>query len=564
MLQVEGSRLLIVDDEPRNTRLLADIFRARGHDVLALNDSNQVIGAVARYEPSLIILDVMMPGRSGLDLARELKADENSKSIPIILLTALADRDSCVEGLETGAEDFVGKPFNQRELCARVNNLLKLKRLVDFQTHNLRLLKEYDPTSGLPRKDMFIQFSRSLFKQLPRNSLCIGICHVDLDQALLGFDRETRNKFEGQISRSVVERMASIFPPGILLGSFGFGKFGFILEATEEESVAHIRQLQNRLTQPVVIDQREVFLKLAIGYVAPSEQKGDWEVLLAQAEMALMAAQRDSGHFVKAFVPEMDIANQERWWISQALYPALRNDEFEVYYQPQINLSDEKLVGFEALMRWRHPEKGFISPATFIPLAEESGQIYDLSLWMIDTVCQQVKSWHEAGLNPRTAINVSAVQLHREAFTEDLMGRLGKYGLCPADFELELTEGSLMDPKSGSQLEQLQSQGFDIAIDDFGTGYSNLEYLKRFPFNRLKIDRTFIRHICDSNSDLAIVQAILTIAKQMGSKVIAEGVETTSQLQKIRELGCDEAQGFYYSRPVSQRRATDILAVGHC
>lgn len=564
MLRMEGCRLLIVDDEPRNTRLLADIFQARGHDVLTLNDSNQVIATVARYEPSLIILDVMMPGRSGLDLARELKAHEEWKSIPIILLTALADRDSCVEGLETGAEDYVGKPFNQRELCARVNNLLKLKRLVDFQTHNLRLLKEYDPTSGLPKREMFIQFSRTLFKQWPRDNLCVGICHVDLDQALLGFDRETRDSYEGQVSRSVVERMASIFPPGILLGSFGFGKFGFVLEANEEEATAHIRQLQHRLTQPVVIDQSELFLKLAIGYVEPSKQKADWEVLLAQAEMALMAAQRDPGHFVKAFSPEMDIVNQERWWISQALYPALRNDEFEVYYQPQVNLADERLVGFEALMRWRHPEKGFISPARFIPMAEESGQIYDLSLWMIETVCRQVVKWHQAGLKPRTALNVSAVQLHRDDFTGNLMGLLDAHGLRPADFELELTEGSLMDPKSGSQLEQLQSQGFDIAIDDFGTGYCNLEYLKRFPFNRLKIDRTFIRHICDSSNDTAIVQAILTMAKQMGSKVIAEGVETTSQLQKIRELGCDEAQGFYYSRPVPQLRATDILARGHC
>lgn len=563
MLNMKGCRLLIVDDEPRNTRLLADIFKTQGFDVLELNQSLDVVNAVASYEPDLIILDVMMPGLTGFELTREIKSHDSWVHIPIILLTALADRDSCIEGLECGAEDYVCKPFNRRELTARVNSLLRLKKLHDFQYQNVRLLEEYDGPTGLPKRDILLQFAESLFAKKEKQRICVAICEVEFDQYLIGpLSGGDRSQFESQVCHTVVERMSGIFPPGILLGCLGVGKFGIILEAVEEVALTQLRLLQHRLSQPVLLQGKEFFLKFAIGYVPPPLQSKNWKNLFNQAEITLLAAKKEGPNLIKKFVPELDSENYERWWISQALFQALRKQQLEVYYQPQVDIRHRAMVGFEALLRWHHPEKGDISPARFIPLAEENGLIYDIGLWVIEEVCKRIAQWRALGRHLPVAINVSAMQLHRDEFTEDVFNILERYHLDLSDIEIELTESSLIDPNSGKQLRLLWQKGVEIAIDDFGTGYCNLEYLKKYSFNRLKIDRSFIVNICESSDDVAIVKAIVAIAENMGLKVIAEGTESLDQLHKLLELGCYEVQGYYFSKPVCAGEATHMIFHG--
>ncbi len=562
MLRLEGSRLLVVDDEPRNTRLLADIFTSNGCDVLPLNDSAQVLEAIPRYEPDLIILDVLMPGLSGFELTKEIKSREEWRGIPIILLTALDDRDFCIHGLECGAEDYVAKPFSQRELCARVNNLLMLKKLHDFERRNLQLLKEYDSLSGLPKKEIFLDFTKSMFKDSSPGDVSIGICEVELSNLLIGLEEEVRAHSERVIYQAVVERMLSIFPPGVLLGCFGAGKFGFVLETDTTAAGDHLRKLQGRLSLPVLVDNKQIYLLFSISYVEPPMRNCSWEEDFAKAELALLEAKREGGNTLKRFVPQMNSLSYERWWISQSLLQALHNNQLDMHFQPQVEVANEQLVGLEALIRWHHPKKGFISPAKFIPIAEENGQIYPVGLWVIDRVCQQVAHWKSKGINTRTAINISGAQLHKEEFTRDFVKIFSKYNLAPQELELELTESSIMDPRSDSQLQELRNYGFDIAIDDFGTGYSSLAHLKKYPFNHLKIDRTFICQICDSSDDTAIVKAVLAIARHMGIQVIAEGVETLAQLEKVKQLGCHKVQGYYYSKPLPARDISRIVTSG--
>ena len=561
MLQLEGSRLLIVDDEPRNTKLLADIFKNQGCDVFPVNQSSLVLESLTSYEPDLIILDVMMPGKTGFELTREIKANPQWKHIPIILLTALADRDSCIAGLECGAEDYVSKPFNRRELGARVNSLLKLKKMHDFQVQNIRLLEAYDSITGLPKKEILLEFANALLKDKKTSDISVVICEVEMGQSLLGLvSEQDQDMLEQMVCRGVVERISSIFPPGFLLGCLGSGKFGVVLEAEAQEAELLTRLLQHKLAQPFTVQQHEFFLRFSLGYTSPPHESMDWRVLFNKAELALLVAKREGGSLIKKFEPEMDIENYDHWWLSQALHQAVREQQFEVYYQPQVAIKDGAIDAFEALMRWNHPEKGFISPARFIPLAEENGLIYDLSLWMVEEVCKQIIAWKASGYCVRVAINITATQLHREEFTTDFLELFSRYDLTPNDFELELTESSLMDPKSGGQLKQLWEKGFDVAIDDFGTGYCNLEYLKKYPFNRLKIDRSFVSNICESGDDTAIVKAILAIAEHMGLKIIAEGIESPEQLNKLYELGCHEAQGYYFGRPSPASEATAMLA----
>lgn len=563
MIRVHGSCILIVDDEPRNTRLLSDILTAEGFYVLSLNSSERVMQAIADYEPDLIVLDVMMPGKNGFELTKEIKSKDIWNHIPIILLTALSDRDSCVKGLEYGAEDFVTKPFNRRELNARISNLLKLKKLHDFQYKNVRLLKEYDAITGLPKQEILLEFANSLLSCSKSSEICVAICELDLKNTLLGFDEnQNHDQLEARINCSVAERISYLFPPGTLLGCLHSGKFGIVLESSEQRATEQLSALHSKLKAPIVINAQDIFLQFSVGYVAHTQGAVNWTAMFNRAEMAILEAKRQGGTPIIKFLPEMDKKNEERWWLLQSLQQAMLKDQFEVYYQPQIDLELGVIVAFEALLRWKHPDKGFISPGKFIPIAEENGQIIELGIWMVEQVCRQLAVWKKSGLQIRVAVNISGVQLQHGNLAQDFVELMDKYQLSNTDFEVELTETSLMDPLSAAQLMALHQLGIDIAIDDFGTGYCNLEYLKTFPFTRLKIDQSFVTNICDSGNDIAIVKAILSIAKFMGLKVIAEGVETKGQLEQLSLFGCNEVQGFYFSKPVPADEATVLLTVG--
>jgi len=286
--------------------------------------------------------------------------------------------------------------------------------------------------------------------------------------------------------------------------------------------------------------------------------------LINHADAAMYAAKRSGRNSFQFFTEEMSTFMPERLQLENEMRGALVRREFEVHYQPTVNIDTGETIGMEALVRWRHPQKGLLAPAEFIPLAEETGLIIPIGNWVLQEACRQNKAWHDKGLlRVRVAVNISALQFAQQNLLDTVAQALRKSGLAAQYLELEITESAVMQKAAEAivTLEQLAAMGVHISIDDFGTGYSSLSYLKRFPIHTLKIDRSFIRDISENADDAAIVSAIIAMAHHLRLKVIAEGVETKDQLRHLRLLGSDEYQGYYRSMPLPAEEFERILAL---
>ncbi|MEI7456415.1 MAG: GGDEF domain-containing phosphodiesterase, partial [Nitrosomonadales bacterium] len=279
----------------------------------------------------------------------------------------------------------------------------------------------------------------------------------------------------------------------------------------------------------------------------------DFDKLYQSADVAMYRAKQDGRNTFRFFTSEMQARSARRLLLENALRQALARNQFELHYQPQISMQDGKIVGAEALLRWHHPELGQVSPAEFIPVAEESGLILSIGEWVLRTAVQQVKRWQNDGYPSITvAINLSAVQFRQARLPELVMQILQEANLAPHCIELELTESVAMDNPlvAIGVMNDLHARGIRMSIDDFGTGYSSLSYLRKFKVSKLKIDQSFVRDLADDTESRAIVTAIITLASSMGFQTIAEGVETAGQLAFLRLQGCEEVQGYYFSRPL--------------
>jgi EAL domain-containing protein (putative c-di-GMP-specific phosphodiesterase class I) len=310
------------------------------------------------------------------------------------------------------------------------------------------------------------------------------------------------------------------------------------------------------------IEHHRLHVTASIGISVFPDDGVNAGVLIKNADTAMYQAKANGRQSYKFFKAEMNVRAVERQTIEEDLRHALTRHEFALHYQPKINLQTGAITGAEALLRWAHPSRGFIPPVEFIPVAEESGLILSIGAWVLREACAQAKVWVDAGLPLETiAVNVSAVQFRNEGFLENLFGSLNETGLDPRSLELELTETVLMkQPElTASILQILRGKGVQVSVDDFGTGYSSLSYLQQFPIDILKIDQLFVRRMTTNPGETAIVRAIISMAKSLHLKVIAEGVETLDDLTFLRSQECDEAQGYYFSRPVPSAQFAQLL-----
>jgi predicted signal transduction protein with EAL and GGDEF domain len=319
--------------------------------------------------------------------------------------------------------------------------------------------------------------------------------------------------------------------------------------ADPADATALAQRIITLMSEPYSIDGHQAVIGASIGIaVGPGDGSGA-DKLLRNADLALYRAKGDGRGTFRFFEPAMDLQMQTRRIMEQDLRKALPAGEFELYYQPVVNLADGEISGFEALIRWNHPERGLVSPAAFIPLAEEIGFIVPLGEWVIRQACVTAARWPE---HLRVAVNISAVQFRNPGLMQVIVGALAASGLDPTRLEIEITETVLLHNKDATLavLHQLRALGIRIAMDDFGTGYSSLTYLQCFPFDKIKIDRSFVKDITENSGSLNIVRAVAALARGMGMMATAEGVETREQLEQITSEGCTEMQGFLFSQPI--------------
>ncbi len=322
------------------------------------------------------------------------------------------------------------------------------------------------------------------------------------------------------------------------------------------------KKLPSTLKQPFNVDGHELYVSTSIGIALYPQDGTDIDSLIKHADVAMYHVKGQGKNGYQFYSNEMNVPYLEKLSMDTGIHKALDNKEFHLVYQPQINLRTGEIVGVEALLRWNHPEHGSISPAEFIPFAEESGLIIDIGLWVIKTACAELSRWRSAGLPEiKMAINISARQLMEDNIVEDIVNIMKDYDLPGHCVELEITENAIMSDMDSviRKLKELSNNDISISIDDFGTGYSSLSYLHKLPIQTLKIDRIFLKESRINNSDNTIINTIVAMAKGLNLNVIAEGVETQAQLDYLREIDCSEAQGFLFGKPLPADVISQLL-----
>jgi diguanylate cyclase (GGDEF)-like protein/PAS domain S-box-containing protein len=434
----------------------------------------------------------------------------------------------------------------------------------------LEYLATYDTLTGLPNRNLFYDRLQHGVEKASRDGKRLALFFVDLDN-FKTINDTLGHEMGDRLLAQVADRLSACTRREDTVARLGGDEFAIITEDVAHpgaEAAITARHMIAALSAPFKLDNQEVFVSASIGIALFPDNGRDAAALLRNADTAMYKAKdlgKNSYHF---FTEELDMRAAERAATENGLRHALKHDEFFLFYQPQMELDSGCIVGFEALLRWQHPDFGLLLPEHFIPVAETSGLIVPIGKWVMRTACRQIRDWSRQGLGDfRIAVNLSARQFRQKKFAEAIREIIEEMEIEPSNLEVELTESTLMDDAehAGRVLRQLKEMGVHIAIDDFGTGYSSLQYLKKFPIDHLKIDSHFVNDIATNRDDAAIAMAIITMGHSMQMKVVAEGVETSEQLAFLRASGCDVIQGYIVNMPLSVgNAATALRENAHC
>lgn len=467
------------------------------------------------------------------------------------------------DGLEIPVEDSIA-PIHDREGQA-IGAVIILRDVTinRAMTSQIRHSAQHDFLTGLPNRALLNDRIERAIALARRQQKVVGLLFLDLD-GFKHINDSLGHPMGDKLLQSVAERLLACVRESDTVSRQGGDEFVVLLATMErpEDGAIIARRILDAVAKPHSIEEHDLHITASIGISVQSAEAQDAVTLVKNADTAMYQAKENGRNGYRFFEREMSVRAVERQSIEEALRRALERNEFSLHYQPKIDLSTGGIIGAEALIRWTHPTRGSVSPAQFIPVAEECGIIQGIGHWVLREACRQARSWLDMGLKVGTmAVNVSAVEFQDEAFLDGLFEVLAASGLEPGALELELTESVLMKrvEKTAMLLQVLRERGVRVAIDDFGTGYSSLSYLRRFPVDALKIDQSFIRQITKAGDDTRLVTAVISMARSLELRVVAEGVETLHALEYLRAHDCDEAQGYYFSRPVPAQQFAEII-----
>ncbi len=560
---LESATVMMVDDEETTIDVLEMALQDAGYrNFVRETDSRNALETLARVRPDVVLLDLNMPHVGGFEILQAVRNDEALQYSNIIILTSSTDADTKLKALELGATDFLGKPVDPSELALRLRNTLAAKAYQDR-------LRYFDPLTGLPNRLSLTEQMQRALRRIDHDRASCALLYIDLQRFQKINDALGRDAGD-LLLKSATTRLEESVRPGDALGDNGIiarvGGDEFAMFLPWARSSEDARRIAKRVIasfeRPFLLDRQSLHLGCTVGIAFYPDDSGEAGELLSHAEIAMTHAGSSSGGGYEFYNARQNAESAERLQLENLLRGALDRNEIRLHYQPKIDLRTKKVIGAEALMRWVHPKLGELSPARFIPLAEETGTIRSLGSWAIREACRQAKSWGAFTDFPLSvAVNVSAEQFQYGDLRHVLATALEETQLEPERLTLELTESILMgNPEHAAlTLGQFRKMGVRISIDDFGTGYSSLAYLKRFPISELKIDHSFVKGVPDDGDDVSIVRSIIALAHGMGLSVVAEGVERSDQLDFMVESGCDHVQGFYFSPPMPAERWNELL-----
>jgi diguanylate cyclase (GGDEF)-like protein len=513
-----------------------------------------------------------MPALNGLDVLRRIRLDHTREQLPVIMVTANGQGADIVEALELGANDYVVKPVNFAVALARVNAQVERKRVSEelalanaaLQLSNAQLrdeiatrqrseartqyLAHHDALTGLGNREMFREELQRALGEARGLDRSLAVLTVDLD----GFKgvNDTHGHSTGDaLLKTLARRMLDDLGNSVRIARLGGDEFAILQTARNQPEAA--MALGDRLLEligaPCLIDAQRLVVSASIGIAVVDAEHDDSDALIKSADLAMRRAKAAGRGAYRVFDPAMDAAAQAASRLKADMRGALANGDFELHYQPIVATQTGRVTGCEALLRWKHGQRGWIAPSEFIPLAESAGLIGPLGEWVLRKACAEAAAWPA---DVKVAVNLSPVQFHSSKLVASVLGALAASGLAPSRLELEITESVLLEKsdRNVTILNQLRQLGVRISLDDFGTGFSSLSYLRSFPFDKLKIDQSFIRNLVEDERSQTIVGAITGLGVSFGMTTTAEGVETPEQMACVIAKGCTEVQGFFYSK----------------
>ena len=592
-------RLLIVDDIADNRAVLARRLGRQGFLIVEAESGERALDLIDGSHFDLILLDVMMPGLDGVEVLKRIRERHAPMQLPVIMVTAKADGSDVAESLEAGANDYITKPVDFIAALARIKTQLERKKAKDEleQANNalqalngsleqriaermaelvetnealkreiaerersqaeIHYLAHHDSLTGLANRVLLRQHLERVLA-LP-TSTDVAVLFVDLDGFKSINDTLGHSTGDGLL-KCVANRLIESVRDSDRVARLGGDEFAIIqLEADQPKGAAMLaNRLIELLGRPYQVDGNQLNIGASVGIAVASEGDNKPEDLLKRADLAMYTAKAEGRGTYRFFESQMDETAQARRDMESLLRTADIENAFEVYYQPLIDVTEKRVTCLEALLRWRHPDKGFISPAQFIPLAEEIGLIVTLGEWVLRQACMEATNWPD---DVKVAVNLSPVQFKYSGLPRAVEEALAESGLPARRLELEITESVLLERTETSLaiLHELRELGVAISMDDFGTGYSSLSYLRSFRFDKVKIDRTFIQEQHRDSEARAILEAILAMGRHIGLNVTAEGVETEAQFNMLRDQGCTLIQGYFLGRAIPGPAAFELL-----
>jgi diguanylate cyclase (GGDEF)-like protein len=559
-LSEDAPVVLIVDDDRSTRSALRLALHRSGFRIGEAGDGNQALDWLEHNLADAILMDALMPVMDGFAACAALKQHPVWKDIPVLMITALEDRQSIERAFESGASDFIPKPIHLSVLNQRVRRIIDATRA----ERHVRQLAYNDALTGLPNRLLFVEYLNHAIAQTKTSNGVLAVLFLDLDR--FKFINDTLGHEAGdQLLATMAQRLKGCVRADDCVARLGGDEFTVLLDDLPNIGVAAsvAQNICRTVSAPLIVGGQEVVVTASIGISLYPDDGQDVSSLLRHADTAMYRAKHGGSGFCY-YESTMEVAISDRLKLENDLRRALERDEITVFYQPVIHTGSGKIAGVEALVRWMHPEHGIVSPADFIPIAEETGLILPLGERVLRTACVQARAWLDSGLADfHVAVNLSAKQLEQPDLRAIILSALHDSGLPASALVLEITESVLMQraKESIGILHDLRSLGIGLSIDDFGTGYSSLSYLKHLPANTLKIDRSFIQDIPDDKDAVAIVTGIMALAHSLRMKVVAEGVETPAQQQTLARLNCDHLQGFLFSKPLpAEVIETQLLA----
>ncbi|MEG3938130.1 EAL domain-containing protein [Microcoleus sp. S36b_A3] len=532
-----NKKILIVEDESIIAEDISDSLISLGYRITDIAYSGEeAIQSATQSRPDLVLMDVNLQGEiDGITAAEVIRS---RLAIPVIYLTAYADENTLRRVNSTKPFGYIVKPFEEKNLHTTIQ--------IALHRH------QHDCLTNLPNRSLLReQLSQVLekHKEVPEivPVVTLSIDRINRINSTFGHD------IGDFVLCEIAERLSNCTDKINMVARLESAEFAIVIEpVTKKQDAVKIAQnILDIVAQPIIARGSELYVTASIGICLSPNDGSNGDELLKNAYTAMYNSQEKGGNNYQFYTAKNAIISINKFSQENCLRHALKRSEFEVYYEPQIQIKTGKIVGAEALVRWNHPKRGRVSPAEFIPMAEEMGLIAPLGEWVLETACRQTKAWQIEGLPPlRVAVNVSARQFEGENLTERVSQILRETNLDPKCLELELTEGLILQDEmaAAGAFQVWREMGIRIAIDDFGIGYSSLSYPKRFVFDALKIDKSFIRDIADDRQNAAITVAIIQMAHSLNMTVIAEGVENERELAFLCARDCDEIQGYFFSQ----------------